>query len=136
MSLDRYKKWFYAAAIYNALWGALTILFPRLLFVLIAMPPPNNLPLWQVVGMLVGVYAPAYWWAARRPDRHAHIILIAFIGKAAGPIGFLYGYLTGQLPLAFGLVNLTNDLIWLPAFWLYLREAARLHGGWGEFVQG
>jgi hypothetical protein len=134
--LDRYRVWFYAAAIYNAVWGAQAILFPRLFFDLIGMPPPNVLPLWQVVGMFVGVYAPAYWWAARHPDRHPHIILIGFIGKAAGPVGFIYAYLTGQLPLAFGLTNLANDLIWLPVFLLYLRDSARLRGGWGALLLG
>ncbi len=135
-SLDHYRPWFYAAAAYNAVWGALTILFPRLLFDLIAMPPPNFLPLWQVVGMFVGVYAFGYFWAARHPERHPHLILIGFLGKLAGPVGFVYSALTGQLPLLFGLVNLTNDLIWLPVFFLYLRDSARLRGGWLALLRG
>jgi len=51
-------------------------------------------------------------------------------------VGFVYAYLTGQLPLAFGLTNLANDLIWLPVFFLYLRDSARLRGGWGALLRG
>ena len=68
--LQRYRGWFYAAAVYNFGWGTLVILFPRLLFDLLRIEPPNYLPLWQVVGMFVLVYAPAYFWAARFPDRY------------------------------------------------------------------
>jgi hypothetical protein len=135
-ALSKYSPWFYAAAVYNLVWGTVNILFPRLLFELFGMSPPYYLPLWQVVGMLVLVYAPAYWWAGDDPDRHRHIIVIAAIGKLFGPIGFLFGAITGQLPLVFGLTILTNDLIWWPAFGLYLSEAARIHGGFGKLLMG
>src|SRR5205085_183175 len=36
-SLARYRPWFYAAALYNLAWGAINILFPRLLFDLVGM---------------------------------------------------------------------------------------------------
>ena len=125
----KYRYWFYAAALYNLLWGGLNILFPRLFFDLIGMQPPTVLPIWQVVGMLVLVYAPGYWWAARYPERHPHLILIGLLGKVLGPIGFAWSLATGQLPLAFGWTILTNDLIWLPAFVLYLREMSAKRGG-------
>ena len=135
-TLTRYRPWFYAAALYNLVWGSATVLLPHWFFALVGMPLPNYLPFWQVVGMFVLVYAPAYWWAARYPARHPHLILIGFIGKALGPLGFVCAFTAGQLPLAFGFVNLSNDLIWLPAFALYLREAARLRGGWTKLLVG
>jgi hypothetical protein len=46
-----------------------------------------------------------------------------------GPIGFAWSLATGQLPLSFGWTIITNDLIWLPAFVLYLREMAARRGG-------
>jgi len=131
-----YRYWFYAAAIYNFLWGSSIILFPDALFRLINMPPPEYPPLWQVVGMFVLVYAPAYWWAGRFPEKHPHLILIGLLGKLAGPLGFVYSALTGQLPLAFGLTILTNDLIWWPAFILYLRHMAAHKGGWLPLLMG
>jgi small multidrug resistance pump len=134
--LAGYRFWFYAAALYNLLWGSLTILFPQLFFHLIHMPVLDTLPLWQCIGMFVLVYAPAYWWAGRYPSRYRHLILIGLLGKVLGPIGFVWAYTHGQLPLAFGLTNLTNDVIWWPAFVSYLHTAARLSGGWIPFVLG
>lgn len=135
-SLARYSPWLYAAAAYNFLWGSITILFPTLFFRLIGAPLPNYLLLWQCIGMFVLVYAPAYWWAARRPERHAHLIAIGLLGKILGPVGFIWAVAHGQLPLAFGLTNLTNDALWWPAFALYLRAAARRSGGWRSFLLG
>lgn len=134
--LARYRPWFYAAAIYNLLWGSINVLFPFLFFNLIGMTHPIPAALWQVVGMFVLVYAPAYWWAARYPGRHRHLILIGFLGKILGPIGFIWAVGNQQLPLAFGWTILTNDLLWWPAFYLYLRDTARLYGGWVALLRG
>lgn len=134
--LSRYRPWFYAAAIYNAIWGAVTIVFPELFFDLTGMRIPTYPALWQVVGMLVMVFALGYWWAGRHPARHRHFILIGFVGKLLGPLGFVYSVSNSQLPLAFGWTIITNDLIWWPAFLLFLRDAARLCGGWMALVKG
>ncbi|MBI3942312.1 MAG: alkyl hydroperoxide reductase [Chloroflexi bacterium] len=109
---------------------------PNLLFDLIGMPHPSVAALWQVVGMFVLVYAPAYWWAGRHPYRYRHLILIGFLGKLLGPIGFIWSAATGQLPLSFGWVILTNDLIWWPAFGLYLCDVIRRCGGWQALFRG
>lgn len=135
-ALGRYRPWFYAAALYNLAWGGVNVLFPHLFFALIGMPQPNYAPLWQVVGMFVLSYAPAYWWVARHPGRHRHLIVIGLLGKILGPIGFVWSVSAGQLPLAFGWTILTNDLIWWPAFGLYLRDAARACGGWKALLRG
>ena len=136
MTLKRYRYWFYAAAIYNLIWGGINILLPDAFFELVGMPPPTYKAIWQVVGMFVLVYAPAYWWAGRAPDRHPHLILIGLLGKVLGPIGFVWAVLTDQLPLAFGWTILFNDLIWWPAFILYLRDIAVLRGGWQRLLLG
>src|SRR3954471_1642594 len=128
MTLLRFRPWLVAAAIYNLLWGSFTVLSPEALFRILHMPPPSYLPLWQAVGMFVLVYAPAYGWAARRPSIHGHLILVGLIGKILGPVGFLWALTSGQLPLRFGVVILTNDLAWWPVFICYLQAAAYLHG--------
>lgn len=133
--LLKYRPWFYAAAVYNLLWGSVNVFFPSLLFDVLNIPAPAALPLWQVVGMFVLVYAPGYWWAGRFPSRHRHMILIGMLGKLFGPVGFAISAFTGELPLAFGWTILTNDLIWWPAFLLYLRDAAR-PVGWRRFLLG
>ena len=134
--LLRYRPWFYAAALYNLFWGSVNVLFPFLFFDLVGMTRPNYVALWQVVGMFVLVYAPAYWWAARYPRRHSHLILVGLFGKVLGPIGFVWAVGTQQLPLAFGWTILTNDLIWWPAFFAYLQDAARVSGGWKTLLRG
>jgi hypothetical protein len=124
------------AALYNLIWGSWVILAPTALFDLIGMTRPNVPALWQVVGMFVLLWAPAYWWVARYPDRHGHLVVLAFAGKVLGPIGFVVGVLSGSLPLAFGLTIVTNDLIWWPAFGSYLRVMAARHGGWRSLLSG
>lgn len=134
--LQPYRAWFYAAAVYNFVWGVVNVLFPHLFFDLVGMEQPNYPALWQVVGMFVLVYAPAYWWAGNYPFRFRHLILIALIGKICGPVGFAWSAATGQLPLVFGYTILTNDLIWWPAFFLYLRQVIPLSGGLWAYLQG
>lgn len=135
-NLNRYRPWFYAAALYNLVWGAINVLFPFLFFDLVGMTRPSYAALWQVVGMFVLVYAPAYWWAGRFPERHYHLIIIGLAGKMLGPIGFVWSVGTDQLPLVFGWTLLTNDLVWWPAFIAYLREIAREQGGWLPMLRG
>jgi small multidrug resistance pump len=109
--LSAYRWWFYAAALYNLLWGTLNALFPNLYFDLIGMPRPNYPALWQVVGMFVAVFAPVYWWMGRHPGRFRHFIIIAILGKTLGPLGFVFSLFSGQLPPAFAWTLLTNDLL-------------------------
>lgn len=135
-ALARYRPWFYAAALYNLIWGSVNVLFPNLIFRVIGIPGPTNVAIWQVVGMFVLVYAPAYWWVARYPARHRHLVAIGLLGKILGPIGFVFAAATGQLPLAFGWIIVTNDLIWWPSFMGYLRDSTRLNGGWLALLGG
>ncbi len=136
MALTRFRPWLAAAAVYNLLWGSLTIVFPDALFRFLRMPLPSYPAFWQVVGMFVLVYAPAYGWAARHPSAHGHLVLVGMVGKILGPIGFLWALASGQLPLRFGVVILTNDLLWWPAFACYIQVMARVHGGWRALLMG
>ena len=52
-----YRRWFYAAALYNAAWGSDVVLFPGTLLRLAGMNTTVAVPLVQVIGMMVGVYA-------------------------------------------------------------------------------
>ena len=134
--LDVFRGWFYAAAIYNLLWGCLNVLFPNLIFKLYAIAPPNDSVLWQVVGMFVLVYVPAYWWAGRFPQAYPHFIVIGLLGKLLGPVGFVWSFYQGLLPANFFWIILTNDLIWWPAFSIYLLRAAHAYGGWQALFAG
>ncbi|MGH9940816.1 MAG: alkyl hydroperoxide reductase [Pyrinomonadaceae bacterium] len=115
--------WLYAAAVYNIAWGAWVVLWPLSFFRLAGLAPPNYPEIWQCVGMVVGVYGVGYAIAARDPMRHWPVVLVGFLGKLFGPVGFVRAALSGSLPWAFGIVNLTNDLIWLAPFALILYGA-------------
>lgn len=103
-------RWLRGAAVYNVLWGGGVALFA-----------PG--PAWKCVGMMVLVYAPGYWAAARRPL--PELVAVGLLGKTLGPVGFVWAYAHGMLPPAFGLVVLANDVLWWPAFVRYLRETTR-----------
>ncbi|MBN2433004.1 MAG: alkyl hydroperoxide reductase [Acidobacteria bacterium] len=100
------------AALYNVAWGGLVVLFPLAPFAWAGMAAPRYPEIWQCVGMIVGVYGVGYAIAAFDPARHWAIILVGFIGKVFGPIGFLIAFLRGDLPWVAGWTILTNDLLW------------------------
>jgi peroxiredoxin len=116
-------RWLRAAAVYNIVWGLLTVLYPNWLFDLTGLAEPTYPFIWQCVGMIVGVYGVGYWFAANDPFRHWPIVLVGFLGKLFGPIGYASGVVAGALglqdfpfvaavPPEFGVTIPTNDLIW------------------------
>ena len=115
--------WLWAAGIYNLVWGAITIAFPFLLFDVTGTTRPNFPEIWQCVGMIVGVYGIGYICAAYDSRRHWPVVLVGFLGKIFGPIGFLGALLKGVFPPLFGITILTNDLIWWIPFFLMLKDA-------------
>lgn len=124
--MKRFQIWFYAAAIYNALWGAAVVLVPKYLSSLVGLHlAADILPLVQVIGMMVGVYAIGYYLLARDPRRYCGFIWVGLAGKTFGPIGFAYSAASGLLPWSFGWVCVFNDLIWWPAFWIFALRYAR-----------
>jgi hypothetical protein len=121
--MARYRPWLYGAAVYNLCWG----------FGAVLLAESSG---WKVVGMMVAVYAPAYWWAARFPERHAHLVVVGLLGKTLGLLGYAAGVATGAAPAALGFVVLANDLVWWPAFVGFVRSAARAAGGWRALLVG
>ena len=117
----------FLAAVYNLCWGALISVYPQILlfgnlssaFVIILI---------KCIGMLVGVYGIAYYFASKDPVRYWPLILVGFIGKLLGPPGAIYYVYMGELTPSFLWVNVFNDLIWLfPFGWvLYMIWKRRL----------
>lgn len=116
------------AAIYNLVWGALVILFPKTGFELLGLESPNYPQIWQCLGMVIGVYGIGYGIAARDPVRHWPIVFVGLLGKILGPIGFIYFAVRGEFPWIFGLTIIPNDLIWWPGFARVLYKAYGAHG--------
>jgi small multidrug resistance pump len=125
-----FRWWFGAAAIYNALWGAVASVWPNAIFDGLRIPRPCDPALFQCIGMMVGVYAFGYWLVALDPERFGAFVWVGLAGKVLGPVGFLASAVQGRLPWSFGWINVTNDLIWLPAFVLF---ALKLHREVGRF---
>lgn len=113
------------AGVYNAAFAIWAIFFPRLAFEWSGIPVPNYLELWQCIGMIVGVYGLGYWIAASNPLQHWPIVLVGFLGKIFGPLGFLKAALDGTLPWSFGWINVLNDLVWVIPFAAILQAAYR-----------
>jgi peroxiredoxin len=119
------------AAIYNVAFGLFAVAFPLSIWPWLGMEPPRYPELWQCIGMIVGVYGVGYWIAAADPVRHWPVIFVGWLGKVLGPIGFVSAALRGDLPWAFGWVNLLNDWIWWIPFMAALYYAWRAHAETG-----
>jgi small multidrug resistance pump len=120
-----YRVWFYAAAAYNLLWGAVVCAVPRWCIELLGIEGMVSPPFLQVLGMVIGVFAYGYWLLARDPERYCGLVWIAIAGKVLGPLGFLFYVLRGELPWSFGQTIIFNDLVWLPAFFSFAFKYAR-----------
>jgi hypothetical protein len=119
--------WLVAAGAYNLIWGAVTILFPHVLFDWTGATRPSYPEIWQCVGMIVGVYGVGYLIAATKPRVHWPIVLVGLLGKVFGPIGFAKALYDGVFPPLFGVTILTNDLLWWVPFSMILLDAFQYH---------
>lgn len=111
------------AAVYNVLWGGWVVLFPHHFFDLVGMEQPLHVMIWQGMGMVIGVYGLGYWWASKNPLMHWPIVVVGFLGKIFGPIGFFFNYAQGNVPFEFFYTLITNDFIWWIPFFLIIRKA-------------
>jgi peroxiredoxin len=117
-----------AAGFYNLAWGLFVIAEPLAFFRWFQFSPLPNYPeLWQCMGMVIGVYGIGYLIASTDPVRHWPIVLVGFLGKIFGPIGFVWTAAQGKLPWSFGALLLTNDLIWWIPFARVLCDAWKCH---------
>lgn len=126
------RRWLVAAGVYNLVWGASVVLFPGFFWDLLGAQRPNYPELWQCIGMIVGVYGVGYLAASRDPVRHWPIVLVGFLGKVLGPVGFVQAWLAGTFPGSFGLINLTNDVVWWVPFGMMLWLALKAYGTQGR----
>jgi hypothetical protein len=120
------KTIMFLAALYNIFWGAVISAYPQIL--LFGNPPTDFLLIiLRCVGMLVGVYGIAYYFASRDPNTYWPLILVGWIGKLLGPIGSVYYILLGKLMPDFFWVNVFNDIIWLYPFGWVIYMAVKGH---------
>lgn len=128
-----YKIWFWAATVYNLVWGTVVGLKPGWMLDWMGMTGVEQAaagPLPQIlascIGMFVGVYAIGYACVAWDPVRFWPFAFLGLCGKVLGPAGWVLHHALGHLPWSSLWVNVFNDLIWWPAFfgllWTIWRE--------------
>lgn len=118
-----------AAGIYNIIFGIWAVCWPHLWFRWSGMDTPIYPEIWQSVGMIVGVYGLGYLAAASNPIKHWPIILVGFLGKIFGPIGFALAISKGTFPPSASWIILTNDLIWWIPFAMILWATVQTKAG-------
>ena len=113
------RRMFRVAGVYNICWGAIVALFPNLLFDLFHIPRINYPFVMAGLGMCIGLYGYGYWVVADDLRRYPQLVVLGFLGKAIGPIGWAWTVYTTDLPLRTMWTNVFNDFIWLPFFIAY-----------------
>lgn len=121
-----HSKWLLVAAWYNLAFGYWVVIYPTQAFELFGMEMPVYPFVWQSVGMIVGVYGIGYGIAAFDEMKHWVIVLVGWLGKIFGPIGFVYTFFNGEIALVFGTILIFNDLIWYPSFWSMMIKKFKL----------
>ena len=117
------------AGVYNILFGIWAVGWPGEWFRISGMEQPQYPFLWQCIGMIVGVYGIGYLCASAAPLKHWPIVLVGFLGKVFGPLGFAFAAMQGDLPWGAGWMIIFNDLIWWIPFAMILWSAACLMVG-------
>ena len=120
-----YRLIFAAAAAYNAAFGLWAGFWPQSFFTHFDLPAPNYPAIWSCLGMVVGVYALGYAYAARHLDRATPFIAIGLLGKLLGPAGWIATVASGEWPVRTITLILFNDVIWWLPFSLFLIEGSR-----------
>jgi len=126
---------FRAAAVYNVFWGVAVTLFPNLFFEIFGLPPINYPFIMSGLGMCIGLYGYGYLVVSQDLRRYPQLVIIGFLGKALGPIGWLYTVVSTGLPLRTMWTNVFNDLIWLPFFVGYFIWYRRQNGALSAAAQ-
>jgi hypothetical protein len=114
---------FLAAGIYNITWGLFSAADPQWLFHFAKMPLDNHPQIFACLAMVIGLYGVIYFEIARIPERGFVLALVGFVGKILGPIGLAQLILGHTWPPATIVLTLSNDLIWLIPFGIYLYDS-------------
>lgn len=130
------RWWLMIAGIYNLVWGAAVVVLPDVPFSMAGMEPLQGTAraIWQCLGMVIGVYGIGYLAASSAPTVHWPIVLVGFLGKIFGPVGFVWTASRGDIPWSFGWTILTNDLLWWIPFAGILLAAWRIRGHTGATI--
>jgi hypothetical protein len=121
-----YRLIFTLAALYNIAFGIWACFWPRALFAMLEMAPPNYPSLWQCLRMVVGLYGLLYAYAAADLHQAKLIIAVGLAAKILGPIGMFIAFRSGEWPLRALTLIVFNDFVWRLPFSAFLVDGTRM----------
>lgn len=121
-----YRFIFLLAAGYNLAFGLWAGFWPRALFDVFRLTPPDYPAIWACLGMVVGVYGLAYAYAAVRLDAARPLVALGLLGKILGPLGWVATVASGEWPLRTVSLIVFNDVVWWLPFSLFLLDGTWL----------
>jgi small multidrug resistance pump len=136
MSETLLRRLFRAAALYNIAWGTTMVFYPNLMFDFFGLRRLNYPFVMSGMALCIGLFGYAYWVVAQDLRRYPQMVVIGFLGKTLGPIGWLWTVIAGVLPLRTMWINVFNDLVWLPFFIGYFVWYRRHRGALSGAVEG
>ncbi|NNC89712.1 MAG: hypothetical protein HKN82_14750 [Akkermansiaceae bacterium] len=117
------------AGFYDLAFAIWTVCWPDLWFRWAGMDAPTYPHLWMGMGLLAGIFGLGYLIAATNPLHHWPLVLLGFLAKLAGPVGFFWGLSEGLFDARAGWIVIANHVVWLPPFVLILWTAMQTYAG-------
>jgi hypothetical protein len=116
----------WVASLQCLIWGPLIILAPQKSALAYGYAePPQDLFLWQGMGLIITLYGVGYAIAGLDPLRHWLTVAVGLLAKILGPIGMTWAVLQGQT--SSGVLKLipVHDVIWWFPFALIVIRGIR-----------
>lgn len=121
------RPWMYwllrFAGTYNLLAGLVMLTLYHEAYRVIHMPKPEFVLPIQLVGMLVALFGVGYHLVANQPVENRNVLLLGFWSKLLGSLLAIYTVVwRHQLGPGFLVLVFFSDMIYLPPFWVILRQ--------------
>ena len=114
------------ASLQCIIWAVFIIVLPsRAAMAYGLAKPPEDLFLWQGIGLVILLFGLGYGLAATNPRQHWGIVLIGLIAKVLGPIGMVWAVSQGDAPTGVLWLLPINDCLWWIPFAIIIRSSRR-----------
>lgn len=108
--------------VFNITAGLGMVVFYHEGYKLLGIHKPELMLPTQVVGILVGLFGVGYLLVAKNPVENRHILALGFWSKALSSAVALSYVANGRVPLLFLAAVVFADIIYLPPFYMILRN--------------
>jgi hypothetical protein len=110
------------AGTFNLLAGAAMISLYHEGYALLGIPKPQLVLPVQVMGILVALFGVGYHLVAGNPVENRNILTLGFLSKLISSLAAYVYVFRGQITPWFGVVVFFADVIYLPFFWVIMRQ--------------